>query len=167
MNHARAFEEKNFVSADSDDIDLDAIAEDTNTDKEEPLAQDQVDALCSFIKEQLGDSVSEVTASERLVGSPAMVVNSDKMMTAQMRKMMKAMQQKMGDLGGEPAPKLQINPRHGLVKNLAALSGSNPDTAKLISEQLLDNARAAAGLLEDPSAMIQRNYKILEALSAK
>jgi molecular chaperone HtpG len=168
MNHARAFEEKNFTSADSDEIDLDAIAEDTNTDKAEALDEKAVTKLCTFIKEQLGDSVGEVTASERLVGSPAMVVNSDKMMTAQMRKMMKAMQQKMGEgMGAEPAPKLQINPRHGLVKNLAALSESNTETAKLISEQLLDNARAAAGLLEDPSAMIQRNYKILEALSAK
>lgn len=168
MNHARVFEEKNFVSADSDGIDLDAIAPETDTaEKEAPLDKEASDALCSFIKEKLGNEVSEVSASERLVGSPAMIVNADKAMTAQMRKMMKAMQQKMGDLGGEPPVKLQINPRHPLVKNLADLRESNAALAELISQQLLDNARAAAGLLEDPSAMIQRNYKILEQLSAK
>ena len=98
-----------------------------------------------------------------------MIVNADKMMTAQMRKMMKAMQQKTGgpDMGSEPPVKLQVNPRHPLVKNLAGLHESNCELASLISEQLLDNARIAAGLLEDPSQMVQRNYKILEQLSAK
>lgn len=171
MNHARAFEEKNFTSADADGIDLEAIAPDTATEKEEALEQEAADALCAFIKEKLGAQVSEVAASERLVGSPAMVVNADKMMTAQMRKMMKAMQQQQGGdagaLGGEPPVKLQINPRHALVKNLAGLHSSNAELAGLISEQLLDNARSAAGLVEDPSAMIQRNYKILEQLSIK
>ncbi len=171
MNHARAFDEKNFVSADSDGIDLDAIAPETDTDKEEALSADATEGLCTFIKNKLGDNVSEVSASERLVGSPAMIINGDKMMTAQMRKMMKAMQQQQGGdaaaMGGEPPVKLQINPRHPLVKNLAALHGSDEVRASLISEQLLDNARVAAGLLEDPSAMIQRNYKILEQLSSK
>jgi molecular chaperone HtpG len=121
MNHARAFEEKNFVSADSDDIDLDSVAPDMDTDKADSLEASDAEALCVFIKEKLGDEVSEVSASERLVGSPAMIVNADKMMTAQMRKMMKAMQQKAGgsDMGAEPKPKLQVNPRHPLVKKLS------------------------------------------------
>jgi TNF receptor-associated protein 1 len=169
MNHARAFEEKNFTSADSADIDLDAIAPETETDKEAALEQASADALCTFIKEKLGDQVSEVAASDRLVGSPAMIVNSDKMMTAQMRKMMKAMQQQSGEgeAASEPPVKLQINPRHPLVKNLANLRDSNEALAELISEQLLDNARVAAGLMEDPSSMVQRNYQILEQLSSK
>ncbi|MGC6424913.1 MAG: molecular chaperone HtpG [Lentimonas sp.] len=167
MNHARAFEENNFVSADSDDIDLDAIAPETETDKAEALDSDSSAALCAFVKEKLGEEVSEVTTSERLVGSPAMIVNADKMMTAQMRKMMKAMQQDGGMMGGEPPVKLQINPRHPLVKNLSGLSSSNGELASLISQQILDNARVAAGLLEDPSQMLQRNYEILEKLSAK
>jgi molecular chaperone HtpG len=171
MNHARAFEENNFVSADNEEIDLDAIAPQTETDKEDALEASESEALCTFIKEKLGDEVSEVSASERLVGSPAMIVNADKQMTAQMRKMMKAMQQKAGGaempgMGGEPPVKLQVNPRHPLVKNLSALHGSNGDLAGLISQQLLDNARIAAGLLEDPSQMVQRNYQILEQLSS-
>ena len=170
MNHARAFEEKNFVSADSADIDLDSIAPATDSETEDALAQDAVDKLCTFIKGRLGKSVSEVSASTRLVGSPAMVVNSDKMMTTQMRKMLKAMQQSNGpddELGVEPPVKLQINPRHSLVKNLANLRNSDEELAGLISEQLLDTAQIAAGTLDDPSNMVQRNYKILEKLSSK
>ena len=165
MNHARSFEEKSFVSADSDEIDLDAIAPETDTDKEAALDSAASDSLCTFIKEKLGDQVSEVTASERLVSSPAMIVSGDKMMTAQMRKMMKAMQQDGGMMGGEPPAKLQINPRHPLVKNLSNLSTSDNELASIISLQILDNARLAAGLLEDSSIMVQRNYDILEKLS--
>ena len=61
MNHARAFEEKNFVSADSDDIDLDSVAPDTDTDKADSLEASDAEALCTFIKEKLGDEVSEVS----------------------------------------------------------------------------------------------------------
>lgn len=167
MNHARQFEEKNFTSADNDEIDLDAIAPETDSDKPEALDSKASESLCAFIKEQLGDAVSEVTASDRLVGSPAMIVSADKMMTAQMRKMMKAMQQDGGMMGAEPPVKLQINPRHPLVKNLASLHESDGALAKMVSAQILDNAQMAAGLLEDPSAMVQRNYEILERLSAK
>ena len=67
----------------------------------------------------------------------------------------------------DPPVKLQINPSHSLIKNLAGLSDSNKELAGMISEQLLDNARVAAGLLEDPSTMIQRSYKIMEQLSSK
>lgn len=167
MNHARSFDEKNFVSADSDDIDFNDIEPDTDTEKGEALKSSDAEALCSFIKEKLGDEVGEVSASERLVGSPAMIVNADKMMTAQMRKMMKAMQQKSGgpDMGSEPAPKLQVNPRHPLVRNLAVLRESNEELATIISQQILDNARVVAGQLEDPSQMVKRNYKILEELT--
>ncbi len=167
MNHARAFEEKNFVSADSDEIDLDAISPETETDKPEALDKDAAEALCAFIKETLGDAVGDVSPSERLVGSPAMIVSGDKMMTAQMRRMMKAMQQQSGMPDQDPPVKLQINPRHPLVKNLAGLRENDAELAGLISRQLLDNARVAAGLLEDPSTMVRRNYEILEKLSAR
>ena len=67
----------------------------------------------------------------------------------------------------ESPVKLQVNPRHPLVKNLASLQGSNAELAGLISQQLLDNAKVAAGLLEDPSAMLKRNYELMEKLSSQ
>ncbi len=167
MNHARSFEEKNFVSADNDAIDLEAIAPETETEKPDALEDAACTDLCAFLKEQLGEEVEDVSSSERLVGSPAMIVNGDKMMTAQMRKMMRAMQQQGGLEDKEPPVKLQINPRHPLIKNLAGLRESDSELAQLISRQILDNARMAAGLVEDPASMLQRNYNILEKLSAR
>ena len=95
-----------------------------------------------------------------------MIVNADKMMTAQMRKMMRAMQQQGGVEEKEPPVKLQINPRHPLIKISPPFRQGDSELAQMISSQILDNARMAAGLLEDRYAL-QRNYGILEKLSAQ
>jgi len=81
-------------------------------------------------------------------------------MSPQMRRMMRAMNRE-----GADAPlkvNLEINPRHAVVRRLHALRESAPDRAALVGEQLLDNALIAAGLLEDPTRMVARLYKLLE-----
>ena len=89
MNHGRSFEEKNFVSVDSADIDLDAIKKVEHDETEEKLDEDSEKALCEFLKETLPE-IKEISTSSRLTISPAIIVNSDKMMTAQMKKMLKS-----------------------------------------------------------------------------
>ena len=66
-----------------------------------------------------------------------------------------------------PSVKLQINPRHPILRGLSELMESNAETASLIANQLLDNALASADLLEDPREMISRNFQALEKLAAK
>jgi TNF receptor-associated protein 1 len=58
-------------------------------------------------------------------------------MSPQMRQMMKAMDENFKD---EVKVELEINPRHPLVRKLAAARESNPEVAALVSRQLLDNA---------------------------
>jgi molecular chaperone HtpG len=77
-----------------------------------------------------------------------------------MRRMMKALNK-----DGAESPvrvNLEINPRHALIKRLASSAVSAPEKARLVAEQVLDNALISAGLLDDPSSMVQRLYKILE-----
>jgi HSP90 family molecular chaperone len=57
---------------------------------------------------------------------------------------------------------LEINPRHPLVKKLAEAKDSNPELAKLVALQLLDNALIAAGLLEDARDTVSRMNKLME-----
>jgi len=61
---------------------------------------------------------------------------------------------------------LEINTRHGLIKNLSELKDKDLELAKIVAEQILDNALIAAGLIEDPRSMVNRVYKILERVSA-
>ena len=88
-----------------------------------------------------------------------MALNADKMMSAQMRRMMKAMNQ------GDDAPikvNLEINPRHSLIARLNEVRETNPELGTMIVEQVYDNAMISAGLLEDARTMVDRIYRILE-----
>ena len=108
----------------------------------------------------MGDRVNEVRSSKRLVGSPAIVLESDQFMTASMRRILKSMQPE----GAAPPPKpdLEINPRHPIIARLEKMRHADAALAGTVSAQLLDNARLAAGLLEDPRTMLTRLNELLQ-----
>ena len=157
MNHVNEFDGKKLVSADSSDVDLGEAA----TEPEDKLSKEEQDALTKWMKETLGEKVTDVVASKRLVDSPAAALNSDKMMTPSMRRILKAMNQ---DTGGPAAVRLEINPANELMAKLNGLRDSNPDLAKLIAEQVYDNSMIAAGFVEDPRTMVNRIYDLLGKL---
>ena len=147
MDHLTEFKEKKLVSAERADIKLDD--EDT-----QGLSQDQAKGLAEWMKEKLGDQVGEVRSSNRLVGSPVLLASKDGV-TSGMRQFMKAMKSAMPEgMGG--ASDLEINPSHPIIVNLEALRGADDTLASTVAEQLLENAKAAAGLIEDPRTMVER-----------
>lgn len=152
------FEKKTLVSADRADLDLgDAENPDTGG---EPLPGDRVSALCDYIAAEIGDErVEKVEAGTRLVGSPVAALNPDEYLTAQMRRMMQAM--KPDDAPPPLKVRLEINPRHELIKKLDAARESDPELAKLVTAQLFDNALFAAGLLDDKKSLISRGYDLM------
>jgi molecular chaperone HtpG len=159
MEHLNAFGGKPIKSAEKADLNLgdDAKGEPT-------LTAEQAADLAKWLKETLGDKVKEVRVSQRLVDSPAVVVESDKFMTSSMRRILKAAGRTEGT---EPSTQdLEINPKHGVITRLAGERVGNPALAALVAEQLLDNARVAAGLLEDPRAMLKRLNELLERVLA-
>ncbi|MEO0794543.1 MAG: molecular chaperone HtpG [Verrucomicrobiota bacterium] len=161
MTNLREFKEKKLTAADSNDIEL----EDTAVEGEE-LPKEEVDALCEWIKSTLGEErVKAVAPGKRLVDSPIVAMNADAMMSASMRRIMRSMGRSDDDSEEIISVNLEINPRHGLIKHLAAIRTSNEDTAKLVTEQLLDNALIGAGLLEDPRSMVNRLNALLEKVS--
>ncbi len=163
MNQLGSFKEKSIVSADSADIEL-ADAPQTGTG--EPLSDDAMKSLCAWFAETLGkEKVAECSAGKRLVDSPAVALNPDKFMTASMRRMMRLMTKDAGTADKPVAVKVELNPRHPLVHKLDALRASNPELAKLVAEQVLDNTLIAAGLLDNPRGMTQRIYELLGKLA--
>ena len=158
MNNVREHDGKKLVAADSPDAKLPEAPKPPAAEGD--LTDDQVKDLAAWLKETLGDRVTEVKASERLVDSPALAISADRMMTPQMRRMMKALKK---DAPEEPVKvSLEINPRHAVIKRLHGIRSANTDRATLVAEQILDNALIAAGLFEDPSKMVARLYKLLE-----
>ncbi|MBN8457633.1 MAG: molecular chaperone HtpG [Verrucomicrobia bacterium] len=125
----------------------------------EALDAARTEALCAFLKDELGDKVTTVASGKRLVDSPVIALVPTDAMSPQMRQMMKAMDENFKD---EVKVELEINPRHPLVKKLAAASESDPDLAKLVARQVFDNALISAGLLEDARDTITRMNQLME-----
>ncbi|MEM9016169.1 MAG: molecular chaperone HtpG, partial [Verrucomicrobiota bacterium] len=107
-----------------------------------------------------GEKVEKVAAGKRLVSAPLAALTPENEMAPQMRAMMQAMNP------DEPLPpvkvELEINPRHPLIHQLSEARESNPELAKLVSEQLLDHALLSADLLEDRVALVNRGFQLLE-----
>jgi len=157
MNNVREFDGKKLTAADHADVKLSEQPK-----AEGSLPEEEVKALTGWLKDTLGERVSEVRASDRLVDSPALALNADKFSSPHMRRIMKAMNK-----DGEQSPlrvNLEINPHNAVIKRLAGLRVEAPEKAKLVAEQILDNALISAGLLEDASGMVKRLYKILESV---
>jgi len=158
MDHLREFEGKQLTSAEKAEIKI----EDPAQHSEEKLDSTQAEDLAKWLKASLGDRVAEVRVSQRLVESPVLVVDSDKFLTASMRRILKSMNK-------ESAPAkydLEINPNHVVLARLNRVREENGVLAVKVAEQLLDNARAAAGLLEDPRTMVKRMNELLADVMA-
>ncbi len=156
MNNVREFDGKKLIAADHGDVKLGEIPQ-----AEGALSAEDTKKLTEWLKATLGERVAAVKASDRLVDSPALAINADKFMSAHMRRMMKAMN-KDGDT--PVRVELEINPRAAVMKRLFETHTAAPEKAKLVAEQILDNALISAGLLEDASPMVARLYKLLETV---
>src|ERR1017187_7275794 len=157
MNSIREFDGKKIAAADHADVKLSEQPK-----AEGSLGKEETAALVGWMKEGLGERVADVRASDRLVDSPALALNADKFASPHMRRLMKAMNK-----DGAPNPlrvNLEINPSHAVIKRLSELRTAAPEKAKLVAEQILDNALISAGLLDDASGMVKRLYKILESV---
>lgn len=157
MAALREFQGKKLVSADQSNLDLPPV----ETSGPVELSPEEISSLTAWMKEVLGDAVSEVRESRRLVDSPAIVVNPDQMFTTAMQRILKAAERDFGGIG----PKvLEINPRSSVIVRLARLrdNGADGEFLKSCVEQIADNAFMAAGLPGSRGNMIERIYRIME-----
>lgn len=166
LSHLAEFDGKKLVSADRADL---AISQDEEEDKKgeeaggsERLDKDALVRLTDWLKKVLEKTIADVVVSKRLVDAPAMIVNPDGFMTSSMERVLAASRKEHGIPGmGESKKKMEINPGNPLIKKLAALHEKDEDFAAEVARQIHDNAMIQAGLVVDPLAMVERNYRIL------
>jgi molecular chaperone HtpG len=156
MDNLRAFDGKNLQSAERASITVEP-----GEKKEGELTLEQSDALSKWLKDLLKDRVATVAASKRLVESPAVVTESEAGMTTSMRKILKSMRKEEGP-GMEAKYNLEINPAHPIIIRLEQIRSTDAALAEKVAEQVYDNARVAAGVLEDPRSMLRRLNELLE-----
>ena len=155
MEHLRTFDGKTLRAAEKADLDLltPPVAPDA-------LSDNAAQELAKWIKEKLAERVGAVRVSKRLVSSPAVVLESDRTMTSSMRRILKNMNR--DEAKNEGIQDLEINPRHPVIVRLDKIRQTNQELAVKVVEQINDNARVAAGLLDDPRPMLKRLNELLE-----
>ena len=150
------YEGKTFASIDSPD--LDALKEEEAVSHADAVEGEALEGLLGFFKETLGEGVSDVKASRRLVDSPALLVSADGI-PGNLQKMMRMMNQDF-----QSTPKiLEINPGHAMIRGMAAMQGVNPKETALteLVEQIYDNCLLLEGLIEHPERMVNRIQSLM------
>ena len=134
------YKEKKFCSATNDDLRI----ENEQKDEEEKDSS----ALLTFVKETLGDKVSEVTASKKLVSHPVCLTAKGGI-SFEMEKYFNSVQP---DSGMKAQRVLELNLSHHAVKTMEELIQTDIEKAKKYAEVLYCQALLIAGLpLENPS----------------
>ena len=155
MDHLHQFDGKNIKAAERADLAIEAAEQ-----KDGGLNNDSAEALAKWMKDVLKEGVNAVRSSRRLVDSPAVVVDQEHAMTRSMRQIMRGLRKEGGP---EPEHKydLELNPRHPVIVRLEQIRQNDPDLAQKVAEQIYDNARVAAGVLDDPRIMLKRMNELL------
>ncbi len=133
------YKDKRFCSATNDDL---GIENDENKEEEKDSS-----AILTFVKETLGDKVSEVVASKKLVSHPVCLTAKGGI-SFEMEKYFNAGQP---DSGMKAQRVLELNMNHPAVKAMESAVQTDIEKAKKYAELLYDQALLIAGLpIENP-----------------
>lgn len=151
------FQDFNFVNAATEKAVSDIENPKNEPEKKEAEAAEDAghNELIRLIKEVLGEEVAGVRTTDRLVESPARLVNADNAMSPEMRKMYHLMQQEVGS----DKKILEINPSNPLVQKIADID--DIETRGEVIRQIYDTARIMDGETPDQVLMLNRMQKLL------
>jgi molecular chaperone HtpG len=155
------FQDKPFRSVAQGAADLSAIQAGDSPEQAPAAAAPAIDALIAACKLVLGDQVKDVRSSDRLTESAVCLVADDGDMGLHLEKLLRQHQQ--GTV--RPPRILELNPRHGLIKSLAAQAGEEGAVDRLDDAVwlLFDQARIIEGETpSDPQAFARRLSHLLE-----
>ncbi|HRK96175.1 MAG TPA: molecular chaperone HtpG, partial [Rhodospirillales bacterium] len=165
MPSVRTYKDKPFRSAASAGTDLSKIegCEETAAEGEgETAPAAEIDTLVAALKGALGEAVKDVRPSKRLTDSAVCLVAGEGDLDMHIERLLRQHRQ----LGGAVTRVLEINPRHPLIRNLAALAGAGDGAKDALSDAaflLLDQARILEGeAVADASAFARRMTAMME-----
>jgi molecular chaperone HtpG len=131
---------------------------DETSEKSPEAAETELQGLIERFKTHLGEKVTDIRTTDRLVESPARLVDPEGSMDAEMQRVYRYLNKEY-DI---PKKVLELNPRHAIVRQLSHLDPESPLTG-VIMDQIYEDALLIEGLHPDPAGMISRIQKIIEA----
>ncbi|CAM9700660.1 unnamed protein product [Chrysoparadoxa australica] len=154
MNNLKNYTGRTISTCESEGLDMDEEGK-----EEGGLSQEDAKDLGEWLLYILPGRLEEVVTTSRLKDSPAVINNQAS--GALRRMMMYVEQQNQATDMPMPKQKLEINPRHPIIKNLQVARSHHPELAELIAEQMFENALIAAGLLDDSRVMLPRLNQLM------
>jgi len=117
-------------------------------------------SLMKKMQEILGDKIKEVKESDRLKGSPIVLVNPADGMSSTMQKIMNI----SGKTSNVPQKIMEVNKDHKLIRNLLKVYKANDKDEYItnVVEQLYESSLLLEGFLQDPHILVNRVNSLLE-----
>ncbi|KAF4518739.1 hypothetical protein B566_EDAN006142 [Ephemera danica] len=117
------------------------------------LSPISLEKLQKWMRGQLAGRAHSVTVTQRLDSHPC-VVTVEEMAAA--RHFVRTQSHQLTEEARYSLlqPRLEINPKHPVIKKLSTLTESNPRLAELVTQQLFSNAMVSAGLVDDPRTLV-------------
>ncbi|GAB4531891.1 MAG: molecular chaperone HtpG [Anaerolineales bacterium] len=152
LTEYEGFPVKNAASADlPDEAEQDASGDDE-------AAADAMQPVFERFRTILGERVAGVRFSRRLHDSVARLSDPDGAMDAEMQRVYRY----LGKDYTIPKKVLELNPRHALIRKLAALPGDDPLTQAVVT-QVYESALLLEGLHPNPAGMVARIQQLMDA----
>lgn len=125
------------------------------------VSDEQFAQLVTAFKEQLGERITAVRASNVLRSSPARLVSSDDAPNREMERIQRILERDFK----VPARTIELNRGNALIADLARRLERQPDDplAATLIEQIYDSALLLEGLHPNPASMVERIQKLMEA----
>ncbi|CAJ1361562.1 unnamed protein product [Effrenium voratum] len=161
------YEGKKLVDINKAGLDLEKSEEEK---KELEETTKEYETLATWLKKQLGERVQKVQISDRLVDSPATLVQGEWGMSPMMQRYMKSQTTSSASdsafaIGSRNQAILEINPSHGVVKALRSNMETQPDSVETedMVMMLYETAALIGGYtIEDPGDFAKRVTKLME-----
>lgn len=153
------FKGHKFVNIESAIENLDKQNMETqNYDSVNGIPEADLVPFTEWVKNECKPIVDKVIISTRLKDSPAVVIGD---MPSALRQVYKLMEREKHSETMVKNQILEVNPNSEIIIRLNQVRKSDPEVAKDIVSQILDNALLNAGIMENPINMIKRINRIL------
>jgi molecular chaperone HtpG len=146
-----------LISAAIEKPEVPADAQPEGAVKEEPLAEDALNSLVERFRNTLGERISDVRTTDRLIDSPARLVDKEGSLNQEVQRVYRMLNREFE----VPQRVLEINPRHAILKQLS--QQPEGEIQKMIIEQIYEDALLIEGLHPDPASMIERIQELMKA----
>merc|ERR1712050_763433 len=154
-------------------VDINKAGLDFNKTEEEKLQMEdtikEYESLATWLKKKLGERVQKVQISDRLVDSPATLVQGEWGMSPMMQRYVKSQSTSSSSdsafaIGSRNQAIPEINPDHGVIKQLKDAMDAAPDADETEDMVMLvyETAALIGGYtIEDPGEFAQRVTKLM------